>query len=204
MGTRKELAEGTIGERITFQWNQRGTQDENLRVDIAQGIAPSKMAMLFLWLLLWGALESVVIYFWTQEPTQGNAGVGYAIYSAFWAFFAFRIGKVTWWRLRGKEVIVVDRRGISVAMAFGQRGLPDFFAHGAYQGLKRVTENPTQILRTFEHAFWSMGGETLQFSAGRRTLVFGKQLKDRDADGLLRLLRPAMNRLSRNAGSTEG
>ena len=57
--------------------------------------------------------------------------------------------------------LLIDRRGISVAMVFGQRGLPDFFAHGAYKGLSRVEENPAQILRTFEQAFWSMGGETL-------------------------------------------
>jgi hypothetical protein len=204
MGTRKERAEGKIGERIRFRWKNKGTPEEQLGVDIRQGIAPSQMALLCLWLVLWGALEAIVLYFWTQEPTQGNAGMGYAIYSAFWAFFAFRIGKVVLWRLRGREVIVVDKRGISVAMAFGQRGLPDFFAHGAYRGLQRIEENPTQILRTFERAFWSMGGETLQFSAGRRTLIFGKQLSDKDADGLLRLLRPALDRLARKAGSDEG
>lgn len=202
MGTRKERSEGTIGRRVTFRWNQRGTPDEQLRVDITQRVTRIQLTLLVTWLVLWFSLEAVVLYFWTQEPAQGNANLGYAIYSAFWAFFAFRIGKVLLWRIRGREVVVVDRRGISVAAAFGDRGLPDFFAHGAYRGIQRIEENPTQILRTFEQAFWSMGGETLKFEAGRRTMVFGKQLDDRDADALLRLLRTAADRLSRKLDST--
>ncbi len=201
MGTRLEKANGHIGSRVAFEWHDRGTEAEQLRVNIAQGTSASNMAMLSVWMVLWMGLEAAVLYFWFQGPTEGNATVGYAIYSAFWGFFAFRIGKVLLWRMRGREVITIDRRGISVAMVFGRRGLPDFFAHGAYSGLSRIEENPTQILRTFEKAFWSMGGETLQFSSGKRTMVFGKQLTDRDADGLMRLMRPAAQRLARKANS---
>jgi hypothetical protein len=46
-----------------------------------------------------------------------------------------------------------------------------------------------------------MGGETLQFSAGQRTMVFGKQLSDRDADALLKVLRPALDRLAKKSAS---
>ena len=201
MGTRLEKPKGNIGARVTYEWQDRGTEAEQLQVSITQGTTASNMAMLSVWMVLWLGLEAAVLYFWLQGSSEGNAAVGYAIYSAFWAFFAFRIGKVLIWRMRGREVITVDRRGISIALVFGQRGLPDFFAHGAYTGLSRIEENPTQILRTFEQAFWSMGGETLQFSGGKRTMVFGKQLSDRDADGLLRLMRPATQRLSRKADS---
>jgi hypothetical protein len=201
MGTRLERSNGLIGDRIAFAWQDRGTESEQLRVTISQGTTASNMAMLSIWMVMWLCLEAAVLYFWLQGSSEGNAAVGYAIYSAFWAFFAFRIGKVWLWRVRGSEVIVIDRRGISVAMVFGQRGLPDFFAHGAYKGLSRVEENPAQILRTFEQAFWSMGGETLKFSGGKRTMVFGKQLTDRDADGLLRLMRPAAQRLERKIES---
>ena len=191
MGTRTRRKDGRIGDRITFQQD-----DDQLRVDIRQHIPPAQMTLLTVWLLLWCILEAAVLYFWTQEPAEGNAALGYAIYSAFWAFFAFRIGKVWLWRKRGVEVITVDRRGLSVALAFGQRGLPDFFAHGRYSLPRRIEDNPQQILRTFEKAFWSMGGETLQFSSGKKTMVMGKQLDDRDADALLKLIQAAVRRLS--------
>lgn len=191
MGTNTRRKDGRIGDRITFEH----TEDQ-LRVNIQQNIPPPQMAMLTVWLALWCCLEVAVLYFWTQEPSQGNAAVGYAIYSAFWAFFAFRISKVWLWRRRGMEVITVDRRGMSIANAFGSRGLPDFFAHGRYSLPKRVEDNPQQILRTFEQAFWSMGGETLQFTSGKRTMVLGKQLSDRDADTLLKQLHASIRRLS--------
>ena len=88
MGTRKERREGTIGQRIAFRWSERGTPNEQLRVDIAQSVSQIQLLLLVIWLLLWFSLEAVVLYFWTQEPAEGNASVGYAIYSAFWAFFA--------------------------------------------------------------------------------------------------------------------
>ena len=197
MGSKTRIKEGRIGDRILFE------QDDNtLKVTIEQGIPAGQMSLLSIWLLLWLSLEAVVLYFWTQEPTQGNAGIGYAIYSAFWAFFAFRIGKVWMWRRRGKEVIVVNRKGISIALAFGQRGLPDFFAHGSYNAPKRIQENPQQILRTFERAFWSLGGETLQFDAGKRTMVMGKQLSEKDANALLKMMAGACKRLSSKASDS--
>ena len=174
MGTNTRRKDGRIGDRITVDHSE-----DALRVDIRQQIPPAQMSLLSIWLVAWCALEAAVVYFWTQEPNEGNAWLGYAIYSAFWGFFAFRIGKVWLWRLRGREVLVVDRKGVSIAMAFGERGLPDFFAHGAFKDLRRVEENPTQIMRTFEQAFWSMGGETLQFNAGRRTMVFAGSISVR-------------------------
>ena len=191
MGTNTRRKDGRIGDRITFEHSE-----DALRVDIRQQIPPAQMSLLSIWLVAWCALEAAVVYFWTQEPNEGNAWLGYAIYSAFWAFFAFRIGKVWLWRMRGREVLVIDRKGLSIAMAFGERGLPDFFAHGAYSLPKRIEDNPQQILRTFEKAFWSMGGETLQFSSGKRTMVLGKQLRDRDADTLLKMVQSAIRRLS--------
>ena len=193
MGTNTRRKDGRIGDRITFDHSE-----DALRVDIRQQIPPAQMSLLSIWLVAWCALEAAVVYFWTQEPNEGNAWLGYAIYSAFWGFFAFRIGKVWLWRWRGREVLLIDREGVSVAMAFGQRGLPDFFAHGTYSTPRRIKENPQQILRTFEKAFWSMGGETLQFSSGKRTMVFGKQLSDRDADTLLKLIQSATRRMSAN------
>ena len=201
MGTRKERSAGQIGQRISFAWHDRGTEDERLVAEIGQAIAPAKLALLSTWLLMWCALEATVLYFWINDPMEGNAWLGYAIYSAFWAFFAFRLGKTWLWRKMGREIITVDRRGVSIAMAFGRRGLPDFFAHGTYGPLNRIEEQPTQILRSFEHAFWSMGGETLQFKGGRRVMVFGKQLADKDADGLARLLGPALDRMAKKANS---
>lgn len=191
MGTNTRRKDGRIGARITFEQDQ-----DSLRIRIQQHIPSAQMSLLTAWLVAWLGLEALVLYFWTQDPAQGNAWLGYAIYSAFWAFFAFRIGKVWLWRTRGQEVITVDRKGLSIALAFGQRGLPDFFAHGTYRLPSKIQENPQQILRTFEKAFWSMGGETLQFDSGKRTMVLGKQLDERDADALLKMMIAACKRLS--------
>ena len=193
MGTNTRRKEGRIGERITITQG-----DDSLKVDIHQQIPSKQMMLLTLWLLAWVALEVLVLYFWTQESNEGNAWLGYAIYSAFWGFFAFRIGKVWMWRRVGREVLVVDRKGISIAMAFGERGLPDFFAHGTYRMPSRIETNPQQILQTFEKAFWSMGGETIQFSSGKRTMVLGKQLSEQHANALLKLIHGAIRRLNPN------
>ena len=193
MGTNTRRKEGRIGERITITQG-----DDSLKVDIHQQIPSKQMMLLTLWLLAWVALEVLVLYFWTQESNEGNAWLGYAIYSAFWGFFAFRIGKVWMWRRVGREVLVVDRKGISIAMAFGERGLPEFFAHGTYRMPSRIETNPQQILQTFEKAFWSMGGETIQFSSGKRTMVLGKQLSEQHANALLKLIHGAVRRLNPN------
>ena len=74
MGTRTRRKDGRIGDRITFQQD-----DDQLRVDIRQHIPPAQMTLLTAWLLLWCSLEAAVLYFWTQEPSEGNAALGYAM-----------------------------------------------------------------------------------------------------------------------------
>ena len=58
MGTRLEKASGRIGERIAFEWQDRGTEAEQLRVAISQGTTPSNMALLSVWMVLWMGLGS--------------------------------------------------------------------------------------------------------------------------------------------------
>ena len=75
MGTNTRRKDGRIGDRITFDHSE-----DALRVDIRQQIPPAQMSLLSIWLVAWCALEAAVVYFWTQEPNEGNAWLGYAIY----------------------------------------------------------------------------------------------------------------------------
>jgi len=183
---------GHIGSRIQF-----GPSDEGFKIQISQEIPKAQMAMLTTWLVMWGIVIIPVIWYGLladEFDISSDERIAYLIYSGFWTFFAVRIFKVWRWRRRGSEQIVINPSGISVAMLFGSRGLPDTFAHGSFGPMERLRLDPTKFMQTFDHAFWSLGGATLRFEARGKHIQFGKQLENKDADALASLIQKEVNR----------
>ena len=72
MGTNTQRKDGRIGARIAFE-----QKPDSLQIRIQQQIPSAQMSLLTAWLVVWLGLEALVVYFWTQDPSQGNAWLGY-------------------------------------------------------------------------------------------------------------------------------
>ncbi len=190
---------GSIGERILFSPSPSG-----IKIEISQKIPKAQMVMLSTWLVMWGIVILPVIwlgFLGDESMISSDERIAYMVYAGFWSFFAFRIFKVWRWRRVGKEQIVISERGLSVAMLFGERGLPDTFSHGSFGSMERLHLDPRKLMQSFDHAFWSLGGATVRFKARGKYIQFGKQLNDRDADALVALVQREVKRSASDAAS---
>ena len=179
----------TIGERITFAWH-----DDALTVVIDQKIPRSQQMALEAWMIAWIAVG--VIFFWSLMHATGEERMFYSISSAFWTFFAFRVGKVILWRRKGSETIRIHTEGMSVKNAFGTLGKAQIFRLSHIQKMEIRRREPTAFLANLDQSFWIMGGESIHFTHDKKSFVLGKQLSEKDAQALAKLLDKGIRKFS--------
>ena len=176
-----------IGDRITYAWHA-----EALTIVIGQKISRTARWALEGWMVAW--LFIGIIFLDQMLKVQGDERLFLSICMAFWTFFAFRVFKVILWRRIGQEMIRISSEGMSVKNAFGTWGKAQFFLLENIQKMMVIRRNPEKFLQTLDQSFWIMGGDTLQFAHLGKTFVLGKQLSERDAKALAKLIDQALRK----------
>lgn len=179
----------SIGERITFAWH-----DDALTVVINQKIPRNQQMALEAWMVAWIAIG--VVFCWSLVHSVGEERMFYSISTAFWTFFAFRVGKVILWRRKGNESIRIQKEGMSVKNAFGTLGKAQTFRLSHIQKMEIRRREPTAFLANLDQSFWIMGGESIHFTHDKKSFVLGKQLSEKDAQALAKLLDKGIRKFS--------
>lgn len=179
----------SIGKRITFVWH-----DDALTVVINQKIPRNQQMALEAWMLAWIAVG--VVFCWSLLHSVGEERLFYSISTAFWTFFTFRVGKVILWRRKGSESIRICKEGMSVKNAFGTLGKAQVFHLANIQKMEIRRRDPASFLANLDQSFWIMGGDSIHFAHLNKSFVLGKQLNEKDAQDLAKLLDKGIRKFS--------
>lgn len=183
----------SIGQRAKFSRNPK-----QIEVSITQRVLPWQEALIFAWLLSWllcGAYF-VVEMVATDETTVRTF---MAVVLGFWGYFMVRGVKIFLWRRIGKEEMVIAAGKFSLRNALGNYGKWQHMDIENVQKLGLIKTGEHNFFRFMETAFWSMGGETIGFQYGKKRMIVGKQLNERDARDLLRLLEGGLKDFAKKA-----
>jgi hypothetical protein len=60
--------------------------------------------------------------------------------------------------------------------------------------LEVVRRDKTKFLHTLDQSFWIIGGDALSFQYFRKSIVFGKQLSEREAGALAKVIDKALRK----------
>lgn len=173
----------TIGDRISFDRSAN-----ELTVVITQQISRKKETIFLLWLLALLLAGGAFINYWISNPAGSSDRVFFMVCTAFIAFFLVRYGKVFLWRKIGREMIRIKGEEMSIKNAFGSYGRAQFFNTNNVHRFGVIPYDFTKFGQFMDRAFWEMGGETLGFEHGGRKYRFGKQLDEREAERLARVI----------------
>jgi hypothetical protein len=176
-----------LSDRISFS-----RDPEKLTVVITQEIPRSKEALLFAWIVAWMGVGSVFIYYWMIADTGSSDRIFFAVSSAFWVYFFVRIFKVILWRKIGRELIMVKGETLTITNAYSKFGKPQHYHTGNVQRFGVIPYDFTKFGQFMDRASWVIGGETLGFEHLGRKVLFGKQLGDREAAQLARIIEKAL------------
>lgn len=175
--------------RISFESDRISLTEsrDQLELIISGRIPSNQFTMLTAWLIAW-TLSGLFVM--SQMFSVGGDQLMYmAIWLAFWAYFEYRIGSVWLWRKFGREVLRIqgDKVELRFEVAYGGRAYE--FRKNEVSGLKNLEAEKGTFVRQFYSSFWTMGGESLGFSAQKRLHTFGRQLPEHDVKVLYNRLR---------------
>ena len=177
----------TIGERIQFK-----RSPAELQVVITQQIPRHKEAIFFAWIVALFCALFAFIYLWLTSPSESDQRIFFAVGSAFVTFFVVRYGKVFLWRRMGKEMIRIREEELTIRNAIGSSGRPQVFQTDNIRKFGVIPYDFTKFGQFMDRAFWEMGGETLGFEHFKSKIRFGKQLEEKEAKQLARVIEKAL------------
>jgi len=181
----------SIGQRTKFSRSSK-----QIEVSISQRVLTWQEALIFAWLLSW-LLCGVFFVIEMVSANENTVRTFMAVVLGFWGYFMVRGIKIFLWRRIGKEEMVISAGKLSLRNALGNYGK---WQHMDIDGILKpglIKTGEHNFFRFMESAFWSMGGETIGFQYGKKRMILGKQLSERDARDLLRLLEGGMKDFSK-------
>jgi hypothetical protein len=184
---------GSIGERITFE-----RSGDTLTVVITQQISRRQESFFFAWLMALVAVGGAFIFYWVNSPAGSSDRIFFMTCTAFVLFFLVRYGKVFLWRRIGRELIRIKDEEMTIKNAFGSYGRAQHFDTTAIKRYGVIPYDHTKFGQFMDRAFWEMGGETLGFEYRGKKIRFAKQLDDREAAQLGRVIEKGLSEIPAN------
>ena len=181
----KKMEEKQVSERLYFKRN-----NEELQIEITQQIPRIKETLLITWLVAWLVCGLVFIGSWLESTGDQSMFLGISV--AFWAFFMFRIGKVYFWRKKGKEIIRFKEGLLTIQNAIGSKGKVSSFRIQNINSFGQIAMNQGNFLQSLDFSFWVIGGDRLGFNYESQKIRFGKQLNDKEITVLARIFEKAI------------
>lgn len=171
-----------IGDRVTFQKKKVGVS-----VIITQEVSKINLALMALWWLGMAGCGGVFFYYWQNTTAQSDA-IFFGIATAFALYFILRLGKTLLWRLIGKEMILINEEGMNIKNAYGAYGRARTFIPENVKKLYLIPYNVSKFMEFMDRSSYVIGGDTIGFSYQGKEHRFGKQLEEKDAKVLFRLI----------------
>lgn len=183
-----------IGNRITFQKKKVGVS-----IIITQEVSPLNLALMILWWLGISACGVVFAYYWQSTSAQSDA-IFFGVATAFVLYFMVRIGKTILWRLIGKEMLLINEDGLSLKNAYGNYGKAKSFIPENVKKLYLIPYNVGKFMEFMDRSSYVIGGDTIGFTYQGKEHRFAKQLEEKDAKVLFRLIDKSLREVVKARG----
>lgn len=161
--------------KLTINKTQNDTE-----IVVSAQIVKNKFTLLLVWLVLWSLCGMIVFsqFFVTHSK---EIKLFMFIWFIFWIYFEYKVAYAYMWRKYGKEIIKLNKQGISIKKDINGNGKEKFFAKDAVKDLKMVDFSGKNIVLHMNTSFWVVGGETLRFDFNGKIISFGMQLTEAEA-----------------------
>lgn len=166
-----------------------------LSIVILANADKKKLGLLFLWLFAWTVCGLIVFFnYFTIKEQQAKLFV--IVYLSFWLYFEYKILKTFIWRKYGKEKLWVQNGKLNYQKEINGKG--KILQYDAYlvSELKVIELTNTSWADSINQSFWVKGGERLSFSHQGKTILFGMQITDKEAQIVLSDLKAALSTLN--------
>lgn len=171
-----------IGKRISY------TEDKlSLDLVIDQKTSLINTILIGVWCLSMGFVTGVFLYYFIN-PDKNMEAWGFGIIGGLAMYFFYRSAKVLIWRLVGKEIIHLDTEKFTLRNSFGILGRTYTFQPEKVNRLQLLPYDYTKFMQFLDRSSYVVGGDTIELTHAGKDYRFAKQVEEKDAKLMLRLL----------------
>jgi hypothetical protein len=125
-----------------------------------------------------------------------------AIIIAFWAYYEFKVGRAYLFRRYGKEKLWMKDGKIFYKRQINKRGKLKSFDAEFVKEFDVVEYNKHDFFQNVSRSFWNLAGDTISFDYHSKTMRFGIQLDEREAEELTVKLNKGLKRMQKESVKT--
>ena len=171
-----------IGKRISFAEDKR-----SLDLIIEQKTNPINAILIGIWCLSMGFVTIVFLYYF-MNPDKNMEAWGFGIIGGLAMYFFYRSAKVLTWRLIGKEIIHLNEDKFTLRNSFGILGRTYTLQPEKISRLELLPYDYTKFMQFLDRSSYVIGGDAIELSHAGKTYRFAKQVEEKDAKLMLRLI----------------
>jgi hypothetical protein len=139
-------------------------------------------------LLLWLAGGAYIIYSYFGLTDQ-KAKIMTLVWIAFWAYFAYIMGKAFMWQRSGREILKVKNGKLYYKHDTGGRGWVQEYPLGEIKNAKINTEKNSGLLKRLGGDYWNTDCDSIRFEYKDKEIAVGYKLNEQESARVLKLLK---------------
>lgn len=137
------------------------------------------------WIIAW--LLSGLLGIAGMIASKSSDSIGYiVVFMGFWFYFLFFAIRSFLWNHYGKEYIRITAETLDYKRGWGKIGRAHSYDLKTIKNLGMINENKTSFAKTYQDAFWTIGGEVIGFEYIGQKIAIGLRLTDDDAKLILK------------------
>jgi hypothetical protein len=172
-----------IGTRTSFQ-------DEANKTTIV--IAPENVfwhkGLMSAWFSMWMVIGITMLWALNTLKLNEQEKLIVVIFLVFWVYYAYKVGRSLFWILWGKELIKIDKDGLSIKKSIRGYGKSTNYFLENIQKFRTQQPKENSFQAVWENSPWIQNGERIEFDYIGKTIRFGKKLNEKDAKLLFNLI----------------
>ncbi len=110
------------------------------------------------------------------------------IFLVFWFYYAFKVGKSLFWILWGKELIKIEKDGLTIKRSIKGYGKSTTYFLENIQKIRVTQPKENSFQAVWENSPWVQQGERIEFDYISKTIRFAKKLNEKDSKLLFNLI----------------
>lgn len=167
------------GAKITAEDTDHGKV-----IAIYPELKPWQRVALILWLILW-AMSGLLAMASMLKVAQADQWVYFLVFMSLWAYFLFYGVRSMIWHLYGVEYIRIGKEFIDYKRSWGSFGRAVNYDLQNIKSLGLVNLGERSFAKSYQDAFWTVGGEKIGFEYLGKKVVIGLRLDESQAKQLV-------------------
>jgi hypothetical protein len=173
------------GAKVTIEETQDGVV-----VSIFPAHQTWQRVALITWAIVW-TMTGLLALVGMLKEINGENGVFLFVFMAFWAYFLFYAVRSIIWMTNGIEYIRVGTESLDYKRSWGGYGTAKSYDLSTIKDLGLIDYSTKKFAKSYNDAFWTMGGEAIGFEYIGQKVAFGFKLSEKDAKQLVRRIEKA-------------